>query len=34
MSADGKPARGRMRILTGSASKRNKEDVLANYDKT
>jgi len=34
MSADGKPARGRMRILTDSVRKRNRKDVLANYNKT
>ena len=31
MSADGKPARGRTRILT--AIKRNRKEVLANYNK-
>ena len=34
MSADGKPARGHMRILTDSARKRNRKEVLANYNKT
>jgi hypothetical protein len=34
MSADGKPARGRTRILTDSAKKRNRKKVLANYNKT
>jgi hypothetical protein len=34
MSADGKPAWGRMGILTDSARKRNREEVLANYNKT
>ena len=33
MSADGKPAHGRTRILTDSASKRNRKEVLANYNK-
>ena len=32
MSADGKPARGRTRILT--ARKRNRKEVLGNYNKT
>ena len=30
MSADGTPARGRTRILTDSARKRNRKKVLAN----
>jgi hypothetical protein len=34
MSADGNPARGRTRIVIDSARKRNKKEVLANYDKT
>jgi hypothetical protein len=34
MSADGKPASGRTRISTDSARKRNRKDILANYDKT
>ena len=34
MSADGKPARGRTRILTDSTWKRNRKEVLANYNKT
>jgi len=34
MSADGKPARGRTRILTDSARKRNRKEVLAKYNKT
>jgi hypothetical protein len=33
-SVYGKPARGRTRILTNSARKRNREEVLANYNKT
>ena len=32
--ADGKPAWGRMGILTDSARKRNRKKVLANYNKT
>ena len=32
MSADGKPASGRKRNLTDSASKRNRKAVLANYN--
>jgi hypothetical protein len=32
MSADGKPARGCRRTLTDSARKRNRKEVLANYD--
>jgi hypothetical protein len=34
MSADGKPARDHMRILTDSARKRNRKEVVVNYDKT
>jgi len=34
MSSDGKAARTRMRILTDSAKKRNRKEVLANYNKT
>ena len=34
ISADGKPARGRTRILTDSVRKRNRKIVLANYNKT
>jgi hypothetical protein len=34
MAADGKPARGRTRILTDSDRKRNRKEVLANYSKT
>jgi len=34
MSADGKPARGRIRILSDSARKRNRKEVLGNYNKT
>ena len=34
MSADGKPAHGCMRILTDSARKRNRKEILANYNKT
>ena len=34
MSADGKHADSRVRILADSARKRNKKEVLANYDKT
>ena len=34
MSADGKPASGRTRISTDSARKRNRKEILANYDKT
>ena len=34
MSADGKPARGRTRILTDSARKRNRKECLANNHKT
>jgi hypothetical protein len=33
MSADEKPARGRTRILTDSARKRNRKDDLKNYNK-
>jgi hypothetical protein len=33
MSADGKPACGRTRILTDSARKRNRKDDLKNYNK-
>ena len=33
-SAYGKPARSRSRMLTNSARKRNREEVLANYNKT
>jgi len=33
-SANGKPAHGHMRILTDSARKRNRKNVLANYNKT
>jgi hypothetical protein len=32
--ADGKPAWGRMGILTDSARKRNRKNVLASYNKT
>jgi len=34
MSADEKPALGRTIILSDSARKRNKKEVLANYNKT
>jgi hypothetical protein len=34
MSADGKPAHSRTRILTESARKRNRKEVLVNYNKT
>ena len=34
LTANGKPARGRTRILTDSVRKRNKKEVLANYNKT
>ena len=34
MSADGKPTRGRMKSLTDSARKRNRKEVLVNYNKT
>ena len=34
MSAVGKPARIRTRILTDSARKRNRKEVLANNNKT
>jgi len=34
MSADGKSAHGCMRILTDSARKWNRKEVLANYNKT
>jgi hypothetical protein len=34
MSADGKPARSRTRGLTDSARKRNRKEVLSNYNKT
>jgi len=34
MSADGKPARGSTRILADFARKRNRREVLANYNKT
>jgi len=34
MSADGKPAYGCTRILSDSARKRNRKEVLANYNKT
>ena len=34
MSAEGKPTRGRTRILTDSARKRNRKGVLANNNKT
>jgi hypothetical protein len=34
MTADGKPARSRTRGLTDSARKRNRKEVLANYNKT
>jgi hypothetical protein len=33
MSADGKPTRGRTRSLTDSARKRNRREVLENYNK-
>ena len=34
MSVDGKPAHGRTRILSDSARKRNRKEVLVNYNKT
>ena len=34
MSADGKPERGRTRILTDSARKRNGKEISSNYTKT
>jgi hypothetical protein len=34
MSADGKPACSRTRILTDSSRKRNRTEVLGNYNKT
>jgi hypothetical protein len=34
MSADGKHACGRTRILTDSSRKRNRTEVLGNYNKT
>jgi hypothetical protein len=34
MSANGKPAYRRTRILTDSARKRNRKDVLVKYNKT
>jgi len=34
LSADGKPARGRMIIYTDFARKRNRKGVLTNYNKT
>jgi hypothetical protein len=34
MSGDGKHARGLTRILTDSVRKRNRKEVLANYNKT
>jgi hypothetical protein len=34
MSAGGKPVCSHMRILTDSAQKRNRKEVLANYNKT
>ena len=34
LSADEKPALGRTRVFTDSAIKRNKKEVLANYNKT
>ena len=34
MSADGKPARGRTRILTDSTRKRNRKEALAKYNYT
>ena len=34
LSADEKPALGRTRVLTDSTVKRNKKEVLANYNKT
>jgi succinylarginine dihydrolase len=34
MAADGKPACERTRIVTDSARKRNRKEVLANYNKT
>ena len=33
MSADGKHTRGRTRNITGSARKRNRKEVLVNYNK-
>ena len=34
MSADGKPAHGRTRILSDSARKSNSKEALGNYNKT
>ena len=34
MSAAGKPAHGRTRIVSDSARKRNRKEVLVNYNKT
>jgi hypothetical protein len=34
LGKNGKHARDRTRILTGSARKRNRNEVLANYNKT
>jgi hypothetical protein len=34
MSAHGKPAHGRTKILTDSARKRNRKEVLENHNKT
>jgi hypothetical protein len=34
MSAEGKPASGRTRILTDSATKRNRKEVSVNCNKT
>jgi len=34
MFTNGKPVRGRTRILTDSIGKRNRKEVLANYNKT
>jgi hypothetical protein len=34
MSAAGKPAHGCTRILSDSARKRNRKEILANYNKT
>jgi hypothetical protein len=34
MSVDGKPAHGHTRILSDSARKRNRKEVLVNYNKT
>jgi len=34
LSSGGKPAQGRTRILTDSPRKRNRKEVLANYNKT